>query len=115
VLVSAELLFGSRIQDIAHRAGVTLIRVDSPDQLTTIEDVSLVLVDWDTREASWIPALRAWLASLGTERRPRVILYGSHADLGGHAAAKTSGLGPVVARSKLLASGRSIFDAAREG
>ncbi len=43
---------------------------------------------------------------------PRLILYGPHTDLVAHAAASAAGLGPMLARSKLVASLPSLFDGA---
>jgi hypothetical protein len=61
-----------------------------------------VLVDWSARQPDWADALRR-LSS------PRLVLFGPHTDLEAHAAARDAGLGPMWARSKLLASLRNVM------
>jgi hypothetical protein len=102
-LVSRDLLFGSRIADAAARAGVSLVRVDDPAHLPPASLVSLLLVDWAGRTPDWGTALADWRVTAAQSARPRVVLYGPHTDLVAHADARASGLGPMWARSKLLA------------
>ena len=92
--VVSDLMLFSRIDSAATAAGATLLRVDSPSDLSG--DFDLVLVDWSAREASWTNALRAVSAS-------RVILFGPHTDLEAHAAARDADLGPMMARSRFVA------------
>jgi len=95
--VISDLMFYSRIESAARAADADLVRVDSPAQVPA--DVDLVLVDWSAREPDWTEALRP-LRSAGV----RVILFGPHIDLDTHAAAREAGFGPMMARSKLVAS-----------
>jgi hypothetical protein len=92
--VISDLMLFSRIESAASEAGATLVRADSPADLPP--DLDLVLVDWSARHVGWADALRA---------RPdaRVILFGPHTDLEAHADARAAGLGPMWARSKLIA------------
>jgi len=100
--VISDLMLFSRIESAATAAGAILVRVDSPAELP--DDLDLVLVDWSARQADWADALRARTAT-------RVILFGQHTDLEAHAAARAAGLGPMWARSKLLASIAEILAA----
>ncbi len=91
--VVRDLMLFSRIESAARVAGSELARVDAPSDIPA--DADLVLVDWSAREPDWADALRALSG-------PRVILFGPHTDLDAHAAAREAGLGPKMARSKLL-------------
>jgi len=102
VLVSRELLFATRLRDIAAQAGAELVRVDSPSQLPAPSGIRLVLVDWADRDVEWPAQLASWLDTASRPDRPRIVLFGPHTDLASHAAAKAAGLGPMWARSKLL-------------
>ena len=88
-----DLMLFSRIDAAAADAGAPIVRVSSPADLPP--DLDLVLVDWSARQASWPDALRTLTG--------RVILFGRHTDLEAHAAARAAGLGPMWARSKLVA------------
>lgn len=103
-LVSTELLFGSRIVAAALRAQMAPIRCDRPAQLPSAESVSLALVDWGERAPGWGEELRDWIESVPKASRPRLVLFGPHTDRAAHAAARAAGLGPMWARSKLLAA-----------
>jgi len=94
--VVADLLLFSRIESAASAAGASLVRVDDPSGVPP--DADLVLVDWSVREPSWADALRA-----SRDAGARVILFGPHTDLDAHGAARDAGLGPMLARSKLVA------------
>jgi len=94
--VVADLMLFSRIEAVATAAGASLLRVDSPADLPEGAVFDLVLVDWSARRPEWTDALRMRTAS-------RVILFGPHTDLDAHAAAREAGLGPMWARSKLVA------------
>jgi hypothetical protein len=93
--VVGDLLLFSRIASVAEAAGVDLLRVDTPDQLPA--ELDLVLVDWSSRRPDWTDALAA-------RRHGRLLLFGPHTDLEAHAAARAAGLGPMWARSRLLAT-----------
>ena len=93
--VVSDLMLYSRSESAASAAGASLARVDDPSAVPS--DVDLILVDWSARESSWADPLRA-LRDAGM----RVILFGPHVDLEAHAAARDAGLGPMMARSKLL-------------
>ena len=95
-----DLVLYSRIESVASASGATLIRRDSPSGLP--EDLDLLLVDWSAR-------LPEWSAPLQTRTTGRVVLFGPHADLAAHADARAIGLGPMWARSKLIASLPSLM------
>lgn len=99
--VVSDLMLFSRIESAARVAGADLARVDSPSDVPV--DAELVLVDWSAREPGWTDALRALSG-------PRVILFGPHTDLDAHAAAREAGLGPMWARSRLMAQLPRILD-----
>ncbi len=88
-----DLMLFSRIDAAAAAAGAELTRVSTPAELPP--DLDLVLVDWSARRSGWADALAAMDA--------RVILFGRHTDLEAHADARAAGLGPMWARSKLVA------------
>jgi hypothetical protein len=92
--VITDLMLFSRMESAATQADATLVRVDTPAELPP--DLDLVLVDWSARQPGWADALQAHPV-------PRVILFGPHTDLEAHAAARAAGLGPMMARSKLVA------------
>lgn len=94
-----DLMLFSRIDAAASAAGASIVRVSSPADLPA--DIDLVLVDWSARDPSWADALRAFEA--------RVILFGRHTDLEAHADARTAGLGPMWARSKLISELPSLM------
>ena len=107
-VVSRDLMIFTRIADAGVRAGVEVRRFDDPGQLPA-SGVSLVLVAWDEREPDWGSGLLAWCASAPQSARPRVVLFGPHTDLAAHRDARTAGLGPMWARSKLIAALPSLF------
>ena len=102
-VVSRDLMIATRIADAGARAGVDVRRYDDPSQLPSAAELSLVLVAWDEREPDWGSALVAWCADAPQSAQPRVVLFGPHTDLAAHAEARVVGLGPMWARSKLLA------------
>lgn len=97
--VVSDLMLFSRIESAARVSGAELARVDAPSEIPA--DADLVLVDWSARQPGWADALRATPA--------RVMLFGPHTDLEAHAAAREHGLGPMMARSKLLATLSSLM------
>jgi len=96
--VVGDLLLFSRIDAAASSAGASLERVDAPEELVAPHDVDLVLVDWSTRRDGWADAL----AGIRAGGRARIVLFGQHTDLDAHAAARSAGLGPMWARSRLV-------------
>ena len=94
-----DLMLYSRIEAAARVADVELVRVDTPQQVPP--DADLVLVDWSNRRPHWTDGLR--------DLQARVILFGPHTDLEAHADARAAGLGPMWARSKLVAELPSLF------
>jgi hypothetical protein len=99
VAVVRDLILASRIEEAARGSGASYRRVDSPAQLPAHEEVDLVLVDWAEREPGWDALLSAWHAS---REQPRLVLFGPHTDLAAHADARSAGLGPMWARSRLV-------------
>lgn len=103
--VVGDLLLFSRIDAAASSAKASLERVDSPDQLAASGDLDLVLVDWSARDDGWGAAL----AEVQASGVARVILFGQHTDLTAHAAARSAGLGPMWARSRLVTQLPTLF------
>jgi hypothetical protein len=101
--VVIDLLLYSRIEAAAMSAGADLVRVDDPRELPV--ELDLVLVDWSARQPGWSDALRG--------RAGRVILFGPHVDLEAHADARAAGLGPMMARSKLVTDLPALMDGSR--
>lgn len=95
--VMHDLMLFSRVDDLASRAGGSVVRVDTPAELPP--DVELVIVDWAVRDDGWDTALQRV-----RDGGVRVILFGPHVDLEAHGAARDAGLGPMRARSALLRS-----------
>jgi hypothetical protein len=108
-VVAREQKIASRIADAGARAGVDVLRFDDPNQLPPAAVLSLVLVAWDERRPNWGERLVAWCADAPQSAPPRVVLFGPHTDLAAHAEARASGLGPMWARSKLLAELTTLF------
>jgi DNA-binding transcriptional LysR family regulator len=98
--VVTDLMLFSRIEAAAAASGASLLRADGPADLPPHPPADLVLVDWSAREPDWADALHAWRASAPAAR---LILFGPHTDLDAHAAARDAGIGPMWARSKLVA------------
>ena len=113
VLIGRDLLFGSRIADAAARAEREFLRVDDPGGLPPPSSVQLVLVDWAERRPEWGEQLSAWCAGLPEAERPRPVLFGPHTDLAAHADARSAGLGPMWARSKVVVDLPALLAAIR--
>lgn len=109
VLLARDLMFASRIAAAADRADVSFTRVDDPADLPPPNLVRLLLVDWGDRAADWGERISSWCARAPDSARPRILLFGPHVDLAAHAAAKRQGLGPMRARSKLVADLHSLL------
>ena len=110
VLLGRDLIIASRVFEAATRAGVEARRVDDPADLPPPNEVRLLLVDWGDRGPDWGEQITRWCAGAPESAQPKVLLFGPHVDLAAHAAAKASGLGPMRARSKLLADLPTLFD-----
>lgn len=103
VLLARDLIIASRIALAAERAGVPFSRLGDPADLPPAAGVRLLLVDWADRAPDWGDRIAAWCAYAPESARPRILLFGPHADLEAHAAARAAALGPMRARSKLVA------------
>lgn len=108
-VVARDLMIASRIAGAGARAGVEVRRYDAPDQLPPAAELTLVLVAWDERRPDWGKRLKAWAASDSRSAQPRLVLFGPHTDLAAHAEARAAGLGPMRARSRLLAELPTLF------
>jgi hypothetical protein len=103
VVLAPDLIIASRFAEAAARARVTMLRIDHPSELPEPDRVHRLFVDWGARADDWAPSIRAWLARGSEAHRPSVTVFGPHTDLGAHADARAAGLGPMMARSKLVA------------
>jgi len=110
VLLGRDLIIASRIAAAAERAGVPYMRVGDPADLPPPGETRLLLVDWADRGPDWGELITAWCASAPESALPRILLFGPHVDLDAHAAARAAGLGPMRARSKLVADLPTLFD-----
>jgi hypothetical protein len=108
-VVARDLMIATRIADAGARVGAEVQRFDEPSRLPSPADVSLVLVDWGARTPDWAERLNAWRNGEPASAQPRLILFGPHTDLGAHAEARAAGLGPMWARSKLIAEIPSLL------
>jgi hypothetical protein len=106
--VIGDLMLYSRIDAAAAAAGASLLRVDDPAELPADEPLDLILVDWSARRPGWAQALHARTIS-------RVVLFGRHTDLEGHAAAREADLGPMWARSRLIGGLANLMAPNRTG
>ena len=95
--VVSDLMLFSRIDAAAAASGASLVRLDSPADLPDGLDVALV--DWSARRPDWAGALADWRSRTGA----RLVVFGRHTDLEAHADARAAGIGPMWARSKLVA------------
>ena len=100
-VLGADLLLGSRLVAEAERQDTALTIVARPEDLPDPAQVRLLLVDWGSRQAGWAEAIGEWQRH--APAAPSVMLFGPHVDLEAHAAARASGLGPMKARSWLVA------------
>lgn len=108
-LLARDLMISSRIAAAAEHAAVPFLRVADPADLPPPAELRLLLVDWGDRAADWGDRIAAWCTGAPESARPRVILFGPHVDIGAHAAARAAGLGPMLARSKLVADLPSLI------
>ena len=108
-LLARDLIITSRISEAAARGGAELHRFVDPEQLPPPSEVDLLLVDWGDRRPDWAKRLTFWESAAPPDAMPRIILFGPHVDFEAHAAARATGLGPMWARSKLLADLPSLL------
>jgi len=101
-IVARDLMIATRISDAATAAGRTSVRVDTPAELPPAASVSIVFVDWASREPGWGEWLAAWCTDAPLSVQPRIIVFGPHSDLEAHAEARAAGIGPMLARSRLV-------------
>lgn len=113
VIVARDLIIATRIAEAAAHAGHEVERVDSPADLPPAASVSIAFVDWDAREPGWGARLAGWSESASPAERPRLVVFGPHSDLAAHADARTAGIGPMLARSKLTTDLRRLLGGAR--
>jgi hypothetical protein len=102
-VLARDLMIATRIADAGARAGVEVRRFDDLGELPPAGEVRLLLVAWDERRPDWGERLLAWCAAAPQSASPRVVIFGPHTDLEAHAAARAAGLGPMWARSRLVA------------
>jgi hypothetical protein len=107
VALVGDLITASRIQEAARQAGAEVERIGDPVDLPSAASVDLLLVDWADRRPDWAQLLATWRDA--GRSRPRLVLFGPHVDLVAHAAAREAGLGPMWARSKLVAQLPSLL------
>jgi hypothetical protein len=103
VVLARDLIIASRILAQASAAGHDAQLVAEPSAIPAATSVDLLFVNWADRADSWADAIRAWSATAPASAAPRIVLFGPHSDLEAHAAARAAGLGPMLARSKLVA------------
>ena len=99
VAIVNDLILFSRIDAAAAAGNARLTRLDNLFELPPATHVDLLLVDWSSRAPEWGGEIATWRSGAAV----RVIAFGRHTDLDAHAAARSSGIGPMWARSKLVA------------
>ena len=113
--LSRDLIVASRILAEATAAGHDGQLVSDPSALPLATSVDILFVNWADRTDAWAGSLTRWRDGAPPLARPRLILYGPHTDLEAHGAARAAGLGPMWARSKLLASLPTLVDSRDSG
>lgn len=101
-IVARDLIIATRIAEAAAAAGREAVRVDEPHDLPDASSVAIAFIDWGDRAPGWGATLASWVAG-AAEARPRLIVFGPHTDIEAHRAARSAGIGPMLARSKLFA------------
>lgn len=109
IVLSRDLIIASRILDQAAAAGHVAKLIEEPSALPPARSVDLLFVNWADREEWWGDAIRRWRSDGPAAADQRLILFGPHTDLEAHAAARTAALGPMLARSKLVAALHSLM------
>ncbi len=102
-IVARDQIIATRIAEAARAAGHEVTRVDDPGSLPPPASVSTAFIDWGARDEWWADQLRVWLAAAPPNAGTRLVLFGPHTDLAAHRAARAASLGPMIARSKLVA------------
>jgi hypothetical protein len=108
IVLTPDLMTPSRVAEAL--AGHEVRRIDDPVELPTPREVDTLVVDWGAREASWEGQLRTWASGADEGHAPRILLFGPHADVAAHAAARQAGLGPMRARSRMVGHLRLLVD-----
>jgi hypothetical protein len=101
-IVARDLIIATRIAEAAAAAGREAVRVDEPADLPDARNVAIAFVDWGERAPGWGGTLASWVAG-AAGARPRLIVFGPHTDIEAHRAARSAGIGPMLARSALVA------------
>jgi hypothetical protein len=99
-IVGRDLLIATRIGDAAARAGLDVVRLDDPSRLPSGDEVAVAFVDWSFRQPGWGDAIAVWRDAAAVA--PRLVVFGPHTDVQAHHAARSAGIGPMLARSKLI-------------
>lgn len=97
-VVMKDLLLYSKIEAQAAKAHARVTRMDGVHELNAGGPYELILVDWNERREDWSEVLTSPAA-----RPARIVLFGRHTDVAAHRAAREAALGPMWARSRLLA------------
>jgi hypothetical protein len=111
VVLSRDLIIASRILGRATAAGHDAQLIGEPSSLPAAGSVDLLFVNWADRIRTWGNDLQTWRVDAPPSGGPRVVLFGPHSDLAAHADARAAGLGPMWARSKLVAELPSMLSA----
>jgi hypothetical protein len=101
-VVARDLIIATRIGEAAAAAGHAVTRVDRPADLPPAGTVALVFVDWGARDDGWAQQIRDWSDAVPAGVPPRFVVFGPHTDLAAHSSAREAGIGPMIARSKLV-------------
>lgn len=109
VVLSRDLIIASRILDRAAAAGHDALLIGEPSALPPATSVDILFVNWGDRQETWADALRRWRSDHQAAAGRRLILFGPHKDVDAHAAARAAGLGPMRARSSLVAALRALM------
>ncbi len=110
-VVARDLIIATRIGEAASSAGHVVTRVDQPADLPPAATVALVFVDWGSRDDGWAQQIRDWSGAVPGAVQPKLVVFGPHTDLAAHASAREAGIGPMIARSKLVLDLGPLFSA----
>jgi hypothetical protein len=111
-IVARDLIIATRIGDAARAAGHEALRVEAPGELPPPSEVTAVFVDWAARDDAWADQLRPYREAERSGAGPRLVIFGPHTDVAAHRAAREAAIGPMIARSKLVADLPDWFPAA---
>lgn len=106
VFLSGDLMFASRIQAAAERAGVAF-RLSGSLPQTETDSIGYVILDLSTRST-----LTPEIVSQCAQRCPdaKLIAYGPHVQTGRLAAAKEAGIPVVMTRGQFDSKLATLFD-----